>query len=837
MAQEREGRAAGMDWARIGANVSGPLLTLATAITLDLLTRGGLRVPMAVPVPLLLLPVVYSALRGGLGPGLVSALLVALYGVHYFSVTGQLLRYTDDGFRSAVATVLIAPLMVLLVVAWRRRQASPAGAPAGVAGPAPAGGVLADAAALLSGSPEVETTLQSVTKRAVPAMADWCLVHVLAPNGAVGYVTSSHRDPSSEAALHALRRYAPRELHGGGGLTMPAPVVLAPLDDGRLDAFVQDDEHRRRLQALAPTSCLVTPLVARGRLVGALTLGTSAGSGRMLAEPDLGPAMQLAALAAFAVDGSRLRQDAEAAEQRYRLLFENNPQPMWVFDVETLQFLAVNDAAVRHYGYTRDEFLGMTIMDIRPPEEETATRLSGSERGAGGREQVAITQHQRKDGTVIDVEITSHEVPTGAGRARLVQITDVSDRMRTRAALHQSEEQLRQVQKMDAVGRLASGVAHDFNNLLTAIQGYSELLLRDMPQEDTRRRDVEEIRRSADRGALLTRQLLAFGQRQKRSPQPVDLNAVVRGMETLLKRLVGADISLVSELEPGLGRVRMDPAQAEQVLMNLVLNARDSMAAGGTLTIETAERVVGASTKGRALKPGRYLVLSVSDTGEGMDSEAQARLFQPMLSAKDTTVASGLGLSIVYGIVKQSGGVVRVSSEPGSGTSVRVFLPMLEEPEPDEGEAPAAEPVQLRGLETILLVEDEEAVRELLRKVLTRQGYTVLEARHGRDALMALERHRGTVHLVVTDIVMPEMGGRELADRLRAERSDLKILFISGYTNDEIVRRGVSDSDMDFIQKPFSSDDFLRRVREMLDGEPSSSSSEAPGPATTPAAP
>jgi CheY-like chemotaxis protein len=378
-------------------------------------------------------------------------------------------------------------------------------------------------------------------------------------------------------------------------------------------------------------------------------------------------------------------------------------------------------------------------------------------------------------------------------------------------------------------------VAHDFNNLLTAIQGYSELLLRDMPAEDARRRDVEEIRRSADRGALLTRQLLAFGQRQKRSPQPVDLNAVVRGMEALLKRLVGADISLVSELEPGLGRVRMDPAQAEQVLMNLVLNARDSMAAGGTLTIETAERVVGASTKGRALKPGRYLVLSVSDTGEGMDAEAQARLFQPMFSAKDTSMASGLGLSIVYGIVKQSGGVVRVSSEPGSGTSVRVFLPMLEEPAQEEGEAPAAEPVQLRGLETILLVEDEEAVRELLRKVLTRQGYTVLEARHGRDALMALERHRGAVHLVVTDIVMPEMGGRELADRLRADRPELKILFISGYTNDEIVRRGVSESDMDFIQKPFSSDDFLRRVREMLDGEPSSS--EAAGPATTPAAP
>ncbi|HEU4700431.1 MAG TPA: ATP-binding protein [Gemmatimonadales bacterium] len=806
---------AGIDWARLGANVSGPLLTMATAIILDLLTRHGILIPS--PFPLLLLTLVLATLWGGLRPGLISALLVVLYALHFLSESGHILRYTPEDRRSLVLVALIAPTIVLLLSS-RRTLARGAAAPTLVApGADRTVGVVAEMSQLLASSLEYETTLQTVCKLAVPALADWCLVHVIGPGRTVSYVASSHRELAREVVLHGLRRYVPRELSATlrGDPAVPEPVLVEEVRPEDLQELAQDEEHLRRLQALAPGSYMVVPLVARGQVLGALTLAM-AESGRRYAEADLVVAGQLAATAALSVDAARLEHDADAAEQRYRLLFENNPQPMWVFDVETLQFLAVNDAAVRHYGYARDEFLSLSVMDLRPPDD-VAARLHPPERPVSGREQVAVTQHQKKDGGIVDVEIASHELPLGTGRARLVQVTDITERTRTKAALHQSEEQLRQVQKLDAVGRLATGIAHDFNNVLTAIHGYSELLLRDLPRGDAHAQDVEKIRRAAERGALLTRQLLAFGRRPRAVPQPVEVNEVVRGMEHLVQRLLGADIQLATVLAPEVGRVRADPSQVEQVIMNLVLNARDAMPHGGTLTIETAERVVGAASRGRQLKPGRYLTLAVSDTGHGMDGETQARLFQPFFTTKDPASGAGLGLSIVYGIVRQAGGVVRVSSEPGQGTVVKVYWPLLEAPAAEAAAPESADADALRGLETILLVEDEEGVRELLRKMLVRQGYAVIEARHGRDALLALERHRGPLHLVITDVVMPEMGGRELADRLLALRPGLRVLFISGYTNDEIVRRGISESDLDFIQKPFGSDDFLRKVRELLD--------------------
>jgi PAS domain S-box-containing protein len=801
---------AGIDWARIGANVSGPLLTMSLAIALDLLTRAGLLIQA--PFPILFLALVFTALRGGLRPALISALLVVLYAVHFLSREGEgILSYGPEAARSLVLVAIAAPAIAVLVA-----RARPADAAVGAPRREPAerrARTLAEVAGLLAGSLEYETTLQGALRRAVPDLADWAVLHLLDERGQVTYAASYHRDTAREAMLHPLRRYPPRELHGAWRAEGAAaePVLVADVGPDELRGLAHDEEHLKQLQALAPVSHLLVPVVVRGRAIGSLLLGT-AESERRFADTDVLGAMQLASVIALAVDTARHRRAADEAENRYRLLFENNPQPMWVFDVESLAFLAVNDAAVRHYGYGRDEFLSMTLMDIRPPDDVVSSRSPGGERS--GRDQVAITQHQRKDGSIVDVEIVSHELPASIRRTRLVQVTDVTDRTRTKAALHQSEEQLRQAQKMDAVGRLAGGIAHDFNNLLTTIQGYSEILLRDLDESDARRRDVEEVRRAADRGALLTRQLLAFGQRQRLQPVALDLNDIVRRMETLVQRLVGADINVAFVLTPGLGRVHVDPAQIEQVIVNLVLNARDAMAQGGTLAIETAERHIGPSGRSRQLRPGRYLVLTVSDTGTGMDAETQAHLFQPFFTTKDPARRSGLGLSIVYGIVKQSGGVVRVSSEPGAGTAVKIYLPMLEES--SEASADVA-PESLRGLETVLLVEDEDAVRELLRKVLARQGYSVLEARHGRDALMVLERHRAPVQLVVTDLVMPEMGGRELADHLRELRPSARVLFISGYTNDEIVRRGLAESEIAFIQKPFSSDDFLRKVREVLD--------------------
>jgi PAS domain S-box-containing protein len=482
---------------------------------------------------------------------------------------------------------------------------------------------------------------------------------------------------------------------------------------------------------------------------------------------------------------------------------------MWVFDVDTLAFLAVNDAAVRHYGYSRDEFLAMTIMDIRPPED-----LPGPPAGmdrSPHREGVALIQHQRKDGSIVDMELVSHALELDGRRARLVLATDISDRTRTRAALHQSEEQLRHAQRMDVVGRLASGVAHDFNNLLTTIRGFSEMLLRELPAEDRHRADVERIRKAADRGALLTRQLLAFGQRQALQPRVLKLDVMISGLAGLIRRLVGEDIKVDLRLPAGVGAVRVDPGQMEQVVVNLVLKARDAMPSGGTLRIEIAERQISGSGRGRHLRPGHYVVLMVSDTGPGVDPEAAPDAFEPTPHGVEGQ-RPGFGLSIVYGIVRRSGGVVRVSTEPGQGTTVKVYLPRVEAEQPE-----STGDLALRGDETVLVVEDEEGVRELLRKILMDHGHTVLEARHGRDALMVAERYESPIQLLVTDVVMPEMGGAELAQRLLERRPDLKVLYVSGYTNDEVVRRGIRGSGTMFVQKPFTAEDLMQRVRGVLD--------------------
>jgi two-component system cell cycle sensor histidine kinase/response regulator CckA len=578
-----------------------------------------------------------------------------------------------------------------------------------------------------------------------------------------------------------------------------------------LRASAEDAEQLKLFRALSPTAFLRVPMLARGRSAGTITLALGSESGRKYDSDDLKFAEELASRAALAVDNARLHRAAQEADERYGMLFESNPQPMWVFDADTLAFLEVNESAIRHYGYSRDEFLSMTIMDLLPPED-TPGLLHGLERSSSPRHDVALIQHQRKDGTIIDMELVSHEMELNGRRARLVLGTDISDRTRTRAALQESEEQLRRAQRMDAAGRVAGGVAHDFNNLLTTIRGFSDLLLRDLPEDHVRRKDVEQIRKAADQGALLTRQLLTFGQPPELQPKLLELNSVVTSMEGLIQRLVGADIQLVTRLRPGLGEVKMDAGQLEQVLVNLVLNARDAMPAGGTLTIETGERQISGSTRRRSVKPGRYLVLAVSDTGSGMDSETMSHVFEPFFTSRKGG-RSGLGLSIVHGMVKQNGGGVRVSSEPEAGTTVKVFLPRAEGDEAWAGDDQSS----LRGDETGLVVEDEDGVRELLWKILTDHGHTVLEARHGRDALTVASGYGHPIQLLVTDVVMPEMGAGELVDQLVSKRPDLKVLYISGYTSDEILRRGVDRRNEFFIQKPFNSVDLMRKVREILD--------------------
>ena len=504
------------------------------------------------------------------------------------------------------------------------------------------------------------------------------------------------------------------------------------------------------------------------------------------------------------------------SEKRYRLLFESNPFPMWVYDLETLSFLAVNEAAVRRYDYSSEEFLSMTIKDIRPSEDITKL-LDRVASLSGGLDTSGSWRHQAKDGSIIDVEITSYPLSFGGRQAKLVLVNDITERKRAEEALRHSEDQLRQALKMEAVGKLAGGVAHDFNNLLTAINGHSEMCLRRLTPGDALYRHVDGIKRAGDRAAALTRQLLAFSRKQILQPEVIDLNNVVVELNKMLRRLIGEDIDLLMRLEAD-GKIKADPSQLEQVLLNLCVNARDAMPRGGKLTIETSDVVLSEEFADRHLSvpPGDYVMLAVSDTGCGMDALTRERIFEPFFTTKEVGKGTGLGLSTVYGIVKQSGGSVWVYSEVGRGTTFKVYFPLVAgKTENSKGETSA--PELLVGVETVLLVEDEEMVREMATEILQECGYAVLQAKDGHEALRLVRQHKAEIHLMLTDVVMPRMSGRELAEQLMPLRPNIKVLYMSGYTDDAIVHHGVLDEGTAFIGKPFTMEALARKVRETLD--------------------
>jgi two-component system cell cycle sensor histidine kinase/response regulator CckA len=507
------------------------------------------------------------------------------------------------------------------------------------------------------------------------------------------------------------------------------------------------------------------------------------------------------------------RRQAEAERDRLlaHLQMQINRMPLAYLLLDAdLRVTDWNPAAETIFGYPRGEVLGMgpPFEKILPPSafpiaEAVASRLRSGDMAAH-----SVNDNVTKGGRVITCQWYNTPIFDPAGRfAGVLSLAqDVTERRRL-------EEQYRQVQKMDAFGQLAGGVAHDFNNLLTIINGYSEILLQQVPAGDPGRLLLEEIHRAGQRSASLTRQLLVFSRRQVIAPRVFDLNEVVAEAERMLRRLIGEDVALKAALCPGGLLVQADPGQVEQVLMNLAVNARDAMPTGGRLTIETAE----VERDGADARPGRYALLAVSDTGCGMTPEVQARAFEPFFTTKEAGKGTGLGLAVVHGIVTEAGGHITVYSEAGKGSSFKVYLPVAARPARPVA-SPSAVRSAPRGTETVLLVEDEKAVRTLTGYVLADCGYRVLEAADGDEALRVAQGHVGLIDLLVTDVVMPGVGGRRLAERLAATRPGTKVLFVSGYTDDAIVRHGVREDQVHFLQKPFTPLALARKVREVLDG-------------------
>jgi signal transduction histidine kinase/CheY-like chemotaxis protein len=411
------------------------------------------------------------------------------------------------------------------------------------------------------------------------------------------------------------------------------------------------------------------------------------------------------------------------------------------------------------------------------------------------------------DGRILDIRSTAF--------APGVLVYTVRDQTRERKL----EDQLAQAQKMEAVGQLAGGVAHDFNNLLTVIMSYSSLILSDMGADDAVRGDIQEISDAAQRAAALTRQLLAFSRKQVLQMRPVNLNSVVTDVEKMLHRLIGEDITLTTNLDPELALISADPGQIEQVLINLAVNARDAMPGGGALTITTDNAVLSDEHGERHLgaAAGKYVMLAVTDTGSGMTKEVQQRLFEPFYTTKGPGKGTGLGLATVHGIVKQSGGDVYVYSEVGHGTTFKVYFPLMTKATDVMTATAEHRAITPRGSETVLLAEDDESLRALGARVLSGLGYNVLVARTGSEALRIVAEHKGLIHLIATDVVMPEMNGSQLVEQVLEARPEIRVLFMSGYTDDEVMRRGVIDGQTAFLQKPFTPDLLAHKVREVLD--------------------
>ena len=606
---------------------------------------------------------------------------------------------------------------------------------------------------------------------------------------------------------------------GGRGLT---EYVLRTGEPLLADEALHDLLARQGAATMVGTPSLQwlgVPLIIGDNTIGVLAVQTYT-AGVHYGEAEERVLAFVSTQIAMAIERKRAQVSLRDSEARLARAQEAAHLGSWELDLTNLQDVSQNplwwsDEVYRIFGYAPGQVPVSSELFFKSVPPEDGARIQDAVQGALQDGEPYFIQHRviRPDGSERIVEERSTVIRNSAGRPiRMVgTVLDVTERQRL-------EGQLRQAQKMEAVGRLAGGVAHDFNNLLTAILGSAELLLGRLGPDHPERVEAEEIRKAAMWAANLTRQLLAFSRQQVLEPQVFDLSSVVADMDKMLRRLIRADIVFRTHLEPELGAVRADPGQIEQVIMNLAVNACDAMLDGGTLIIETANVQIGPGHEQEQAPtaPGRYVVLTVRDTGMGMSATTQAHIFEPFFTTKERGKGTGLGLSTVYGIVKQSEGYVWLESEPGRGTTFKVYLPRVDAPVGVKAPAPD-HTASLGGDETILVVEDQEPVRRLTRRVLEAQGYAVLAAADGPEALEVAERHTGTIHILVTDVVMPGMSGREVGRRLAAGRPGMRVLYVSGYADDLIVSHGVLEPGLSFLQKPFTPEALARRVREVLD--------------------
>ena len=611
------------------------------------------------------------------------------------------------------------------------------------------------------------------------------------------------------------------------GRRFPLELVgdLEPLRRGELQVTdtsqLAASEYAEALLAEGIPRLLRIPLLAGGELIGALSFGATDRAAFTVDELQI--AKEVADQIAIALTQARLRAEllehqrqTEASEARFRALVDGSIQGIYLADLD-YRIRYANAAAARMYGYDGpDALIGRRTLDLYQPEEHGRLDMYARARARGDPAPTRYeAQGRRQDGTPVWLEVLVSMVVQDGESLYQTTLIDITERKQAEAEKAQVEAQLQQAQKLESIGQLAGGVAHDLNNLLSVVIGRGQLLLEQQPPEAPARRGLQMIVSSAERGAGVVKQLLTFSRRQPVDLRILDLNRVVADIMPMLRRFIGEQVELVVRAAEPLGRVRADKSQLDQIIMNLVINARDAMPEGGQITIETAPVQIGEDYARQHVgtAPGPHVMLAVTDTGIGMDAATQARIFEPFFTTKEPGKGTGLGLATVYGIVKQSGGSIWVYSELGEGTSFKIYLPRVERPA--EVEVAPAPPGQ--GTETVLVAEDEAEVRELVREVLQTYGYTVLEAARPADALLIAERHTGPIHLLVTDVIMPQMSGRQLAEQLAPLRPEMRVLYMSGYPGEAIVQHGRLEPGTEYLPKPFTPAALAAKVRAVLD--------------------